>query len=301
MKKTILLFFILALLGGILAGCQTVPYSGRNQLLITSRAEENKLGLDAWKEVKTEEVISQNKAYTEAVRRIGINIAAVAEQPDFEWEFVLFESKEANAFCLPGGKVGVYRGLLEYTSNDAELAAVIGHEIGHAIARHGGERMSQELIASIGMMAVSVATKGQTQAAAMVAYGLGSQYGVLLPYSRAHEYEADYIGLLLMAKAGYDPSAAVSFWQKFSQVSKDSSISEFFSTHPMSSKRIENMNEKLPEAMGYYNNAPRKLDKGEPIKWEPLKEDPKKNKPKKSQQQQKSSQSNKLKKSRYSH
>jgi predicted Zn-dependent protease len=181
----------------------------------------------------------------------------------------MFDNTEPNAFCLPVGKVEVYSWLFQYTANDAELSSVVGHEIGHAIARHGGERMSQSAVQEIGAQAVATTLNGKsagTIQAAMVAYSAGTNLGVMLPYSRTHEYEADKLGLVYMAKAGYNPNAAISFWQKFGQLSQTGTVTEFFSTHPMSEKRVEEMRAYLPTAMDMYRTAPSKKELGESLK-----------------------------------
>ena len=261
MKKHCLLMLLLPCML-IFSACSTVPYTGRSQLLVTSIAEENQMGEQAWQEVKKKERISTNRKYTSAVTRVGKNIAIASNRPDFKWEFKTFDSKQANAFCLPGGKVAVYTAIFDYASNDAELAAVIGHEVGHAIARHGGERVSQGMFQQAGAEVVSATVGEKYRDMAMMAYGIGSNLGVMLPYSRTHEYEADHIGIILMAKAGYDPRYAISFWQKFSKISQTNSFTEYLSTHPMGEHRIERLKKLLPEAMKIYNKAKHKRGAG---------------------------------------
>jgi len=195
------------------------------------------------------------------LQRVGQRIAAVAQLPNAQWEFVLFESPEANAWCLPGGKVGVYTGILPITKDEAGLATVIGHEVAHATAHHGAERMSQQIIAQFGGSAVGVLASGQsaaTQALAGQAYGVVSQVGVLLPYSRKHESEADAIGLLYMARAGYDPANAVAFWQRFAEYSRQQGGSQglsFLRTHPLDEQRIAEIKAQLPIAQAEYQKA----------------------------------------------
>ncbi|MDD5698519.1 MAG: M48 family metallopeptidase [Victivallaceae bacterium] len=174
----------------------------------------------------------------------------------------MFINSQANAFCLPGGKVGVTNSLFKFTANDAELATVIGHEIGHAIARHGGERMTQGMVQQAGAQAIAYSTK---EAVYVTAFGLLSNVGAILPYSRVHEYEADYIGLMLMAKAGYYPRAAISFWKKFGKGDNDWQIRELLSTHPMSKKRLEEMEALQQKAREYYDQAPQKHGFGEQL------------------------------------
>jgi len=173
----------------------------------------------------------------------------------FSWEFNLIESDVPNAWCMPGGKIVVYSGILPLTATESGLAVVIGHEIAHAVGRHGNERMSQGLLINLGGMALSAALESEpekTRNLYLAAYGLGSQVGIALPYSRAHENEADKLGLIFMAMAGYDPQAAVDFWSRMSEMG-GSKPPEFLSTHPSDETRIKNMEAFLPEAMKYYN------------------------------------------------
>ncbi len=254
------LLFLLCML--FFSACSTVPYTGRAQFLIISTAEENKMGDQAWQEIKKKERLSKKRKYTLAVNRVGRSISAVSDRPDFKWEFKTFESKTANAFCLPGGKVAIYTGIFEYISNDAELAAVMAHEVGHAIARHGGERVSQGMFQQGGATAVSMVAGAKYKEMALMAYGVGSNVAVMLPYSRTHEYEADHIGIMLMAKAGYDPRYAISFWKKFSKASTTNSLTEYFSTHPMGANRVTKLKELLPKAMQLYDKAKNKKGPG---------------------------------------
>ena len=233
----------------LFSACSTVPYTGRSQLMMISQNEENKMGRTAWQEIKRKERLTKNQKYSSAVTRVGKDIASVSDHSDFRWEFKTFESEQANAFCLPGGKVAVYTGVFQYMSNDAELAAVMGHEVGHAIARHGGERVSQGMVQKGGAKVVSVTAGAKYREMALMAYGIGSNYGVMLPYSRTHEYEADHIGIMLMAKAGYDPKYAISFWQKFSKASTTNSFTEYISTHPMGEHRVERLKQLLPRIL----------------------------------------------------
>lgn len=222
---------------------------------MTSEAEERQLGDQAWQQIKSKERETRNRQYSDAVKRVGHNIATVANQPNFQWEFKTFESKQANAFCLPGGKVAVYTGIFKYMANDAELAAVIGHEVAHAIARHGGERISQEQARVIGQSIVSEMTDPKYRELAVAVYGGATTVGIMLPYSRTHEYEADHIGLIYMARAGYNPRYAISFWEKFSKASSVSGMEEFLSTHPIGEKRIKEMRKLLPIALDEYDKA----------------------------------------------
>ena len=253
-----------------LSACSTVPISGRTRIaLMTSPAQEEQLGNQAWKQIQQKEKLTKNKNMSDAVKRVGKRIAKIADKyaDNFHWEFKTFESPQANAFCLPGGKVAVYTGIFQYADCDAELAHVMGHEIGHAIARHGGERISEEQVRKVGGTLVSALSGKKYSKLAGIVYGGATQIGVMLPYSRTHEYEADEIGLQLMAKAGYDPQYALIFWEKFAKSANIPNWQEFLSTHPISSKRLEAMRQQLPKAMKYYDDAPNKLGKGQVYNW----------------------------------
>lgn len=249
-------------------GCQTAPVTQRRQLLMISQDKENAMGLTAYQEVLQSEPVTKNTAATELVRKVGQRIAAVAQRPDFDWEFNVIEASTQNAFCLPGGKVAVYTGILPICETEAGLAVVMSHEIGHAIARHGGERMSLQTVQNTAKDALKYVmrdTKDTTQQIVLTAYGAGSQYGAILPYSRKHELEADHIGLMLMAKAGYDPSAAPGFWDRFASQKEGAAPMEFLSTHPSDARRSAALRELLPEAMNLYNAASEKLGSGQVI------------------------------------
>lgn len=252
---------------GLISGCVSEPITGRKRLIFTSMSQEMSLGAKSWQDLLQKQKLSTNQAHIAAVRRVGSTISQVVNEPGFEWEFRVFDSKQANAFCLPGGKVGVYEGLFQYVSNDAELAAVIGHEIAHATARHGGERMTQAMALGVGGAALAVALKdkpSRDRQLWLMAYGGLGTLGMVLPYSRVHEYAADKIGTIYMARAGYDPHAAITFWKKFSQgKGKKSAVSEFLSTHPLDQHRIQQLEQLLPKAMAEYRKAPRQYGLGE--------------------------------------
>jgi len=254
-----MIFYFAAAAALVLWGCSSVPYTGRKQMLLVSESEEIKLGREAYEKTLKESKLSTDAEKTAMVRRTGQKLAKVSNAPaDFQWEFNLIEDeKQINAFCLPGGKVAVYTALLPVAKDEAGLAVVMGHEIAHALARHGSERMSQGMAAGIGSKILSLALSSktpQTQDAFSKAYGMGMNVGVMLPFSRSHESEADHIGLLLMAKAGYDPHAALDFWKRMETATKapDSPLAKYLSTHPGHETRIKDIEGWMPEAMGYY-------------------------------------------------
>ena len=235
----------------ILAGCVSAPYTGRTQLMFYDENTDITAGAEAWQQVKAQEKVSTNATSNAALQRVGRNIAAAANKPSYDWEFVVFESSEANAFALPGGKVAVYSALFSLTKNDAELATVVAHEVGHALARHSMERSSQSVLQACGGVLVELAL-GQDWTPA---YQTTSNLLAMLPYSRTQELEADYLGLLLMARAGYDPRAALTFWEKFSKLNQVGVVGEFLSTHPDGEKRLEQLREALAEAQTEYRKS----------------------------------------------
>jgi metalloendopeptidase OMA1, mitochondrial len=251
------------LVGMALLGCATAPETGRSQLLLIDSAQEAQLGLKAFQEIKAETPVAPDPKKNAQLQSVGRRIAQVAKLPNARWEFVLFdEPKEPNAFALPGGKVGVYTGILPITQNDAGLATVIAHEVAHVSARHGGERISQSLAVQLGGTVLSAALGasgygGATQDLAMQAYGVGAQLGVMLPYSRTQELEADRIGLLYMARAGYDPREAIAFWKRFQayNAKRGGGTPEFLSTHPLDNNRIAQLQKFLPQALAEYERA----------------------------------------------
>lgn len=247
-----------------LAGCTTVPVTGRHELDLVSADQEMALGLSSFDQVKKETPISGNPSFNAQVQRVGRRIAAIAgkDLPRANWEFVVFDSAEANAFCLPGGKVGVYRGILPITVTDAGLATVLGHEIGHAVAHHGASRMSEAMLTQAGGQALSSSLSTadpKWQSAAALAYGVGSKVAIDLPYSREQESEADHIGLVYMARAGYDPKEAVAFWQRFMEFNNQNGGAgppTFLRDHPVDSVRIKQLQGWLPEAQAEYAKSP---------------------------------------------
>jgi len=254
----------IALMSGILwvvlglAACRTTPITHRSQLILIAEPQEVAMGFSSYKTVLSKAKLSTNQARVAQVRKVGERIAAVANRPDYRWEFNLIQDdKMVNAFALPGGKVAVYTGILPITQDDAGLATVMSHEVAHAIARHGGERMTTGMLAQLGQAALNAALSGKDPATIQNfndAYGLGTQLGVLLPFSRNQESEADRIGLVLMARAGYDPKAAIEFWRRMSKVSQNK-VPEFAATHPSDETRIRVIREWLPEAEKEYRPA----------------------------------------------
>ncbi len=248
------------------SGCRTAPISGRRQLVIIPESQEITLGVQAYEKTLAEEAMSENRQLIEMVNRVGQRIAAAADKPEYDWEFRVIASDTMNAFALPGGKVAIYEGLIPICQDEAGLAVVMSHEVAHAIARHGGERMSQQKVVSGLGAVINVVAQQKTSAATtdtvMKAYGATSKYGVILPYSRKHESEADAIGLILMAKAGYDPSVAPEFWERFSRQT-GAKPPELLSTHPTDARRAANLRTLLPEAMNYYKAAPEQLGMGD--------------------------------------
>lgn len=240
-----------------LASCYTVPETGRRSLILPT-VDDVAQGAAAFAEIKAAEKISHHAADNERVRRIGTRIAqAVGDAlPDAKWEFVVFDDPETvNAFALPGGKVGVYSGLLRLAKSDDELAIVMGHEIGHVTARHGAERMSESMLAAgLGAVVDATTRDNQYHDILMAAYA-GGTTGVLLKFSRSNESEADYIGIRYAAKAGYDPRAAITFWQKMEKESKGSKVPVFLSTHPTHERRIAELQGWMPETMPLYEKA----------------------------------------------
>jgi metalloendopeptidase OMA1, mitochondrial len=249
---TLFLALGLALLA---AACASAPFTGRRQVLFTSEGSETNMGLQAFQQIKRKYKVSQDPETNALVTRVGQRVAAAAHRPDYHWEFVVFEDKEANAFCLPGGKVGIFTGILKYTQDEAGLATVISHEVAHALARHAGERLSQSMLAQAGGIGLGTAlggVGGVAGTAIMQGYSLGTQLGILLPYSRTQEYEADHIGVILMAKAGYDPAQALEFWQRMMAKDKGAKPPQFMSTHPNDANRLKELQAFLPEARKYY-------------------------------------------------
>lgn len=248
-----------------ITSCTTVPLTGRKQLNMIPESQLVAMSLTSYSDFLSQNTLSDNRQQSQMVKQVGDNIAIAVEAflnenglgdrvAGYNWEFNLVEDNVPNAWCMPGGKVVVYSGILPITQTHAGLAVVMGHEIAHAIARHGNERMSQGLLIETGGLALAAAIDqkpAETQALFMAAYGIGSQVGISLPYSRSHETEADKLGLIFMAMAGYDPAEAIEFWTRMSQ-SGGQKPPEFLSTHPSDQTRIQNLQAYLPEAKKYY-------------------------------------------------
>ncbi len=261
-KKYFLLLSIIILL----LSCQTVPITGRQQLDIVPTESILNMSFNSYSEFLSEHKVIKDTEDAKMVKRVGQRIQQAVEQyfyehnlshrlKGYQWEFNLIAGKEKNAWCMPGGKVVVYTGILPITQNEVGLAVVLGHEISHAVAQHGNERMSQALIAEMGGLALSVALSSkpkETTDLFMSAYGIGTEVGVLLPYSRLQESEADRLGLIFMAMAGYDPRETVDFWQRMIREKEGVSPPEILSTHPADTTRISNIQKLIPEAMTYY-------------------------------------------------
>ncbi|TLY30817.1 MAG: M48 family metallopeptidase [Nitrospirae bacterium] len=252
----------------LLTGCTRAPITGREQLIFFSEETENKMGIDAYRDVLRQFPLSTNPEANAMIRRVGERVAAAANKPSYDWEFALIQDdKIINAFCLPGGKVAFFTGILKHTQNETGVATVMGHEVTHAIQRHGVERISRGIIEQIAQFgAIAGAATGKVDPRAvqgvLMAYGVNAS----LPFNRAQESEADYIGLRLMAQAGYDPHEAVAFWERMSGCPRNmigklcfrsgAGVPEFLSTHPSEETRIKNIERWIPEAMHYYNPPP---------------------------------------------
>jgi len=266
MKKLIKSVFTVTILVMLYQACSVVPLTGRKQLNLVPESEMISMSLTSYNDFLKTNPVSKDKTGTDMVKKVGSDISAAVikyfsdnnlsgQLTGYQWEFNLVKNDTTlNAWCMPGGKVVVYSGLLPVTKDKNGLAVVLSHEIAHAVARHGNERMSQELLVQFGSIALNEAIKEkpeETKGIFNSAYGIGSQLGVLLPYSREHELEADRLGLIFMAMAGYDPQTAIPFWQRMAALG-GSKPPEFLSTHPSDATRIDKIKAALPEAMKYY-------------------------------------------------
>ena len=258
--------FVLSCLLLLLSGCSEIEFTGRKQLNIIPNSTMNSMSFKSYDEFLAQNKLSDNAAQTQTVKAVGSKIQNAVEQycreksctdklEGYKWDFNLVEDPNVNAWCMPGGKVVVYTGILPVTKDESGLAVVMGHEIAHAFAKHGAERMTQGLIVEMGGMALSKALEdrpNETKDLFMKSYGIGTQVGVLLPYSRTHESEADHLGLVFMAMAGYNPEESIRFWQRMAAQKTGAQPPEFLSTHPADQTRIQNLKNLLPDAMRYY-------------------------------------------------
>jgi len=253
MKKILNIAF-LVLIVSFFSACSKTPYTNRSQVIMFSPAQELQMGYQAAQQILKTEKISNDRRINALVQRVGKKIASVANQPGYKWQFFVIEKDVLNAFVLPGGKVFVYTGLFKAVQNEDQLAVVMGHEVAHAIARHGAERMS---MTQLGRMGKEIASQtlggGQYSQIINQAYGVGETYGMILPFSRKFEYESDEIGLYLMTKAGYNPNEAVRFWDNMRRLKQNSKTPpEFLSTHPADINRINKIKSLIPKAQKYY-------------------------------------------------
>jgi predicted Zn-dependent protease len=267
MHKQYLYILIVLSLSFLFTSCSTVPITGRRQLDLIPDNQMLSMSFSQYDQFIKSNKESTNQQDINLVNRVGKRISGAVKKyfaekdlssqlEGYKWEFHLIESNEVNAWCMPGGKVVVYTGILPLTKTEAGLAVVLGHEIAHAVAKHGSERMSQALLTQLGGVALSQAIKDKpdlTQNLFMAAFGVGAQVGILLPFSRTQESEADHLGLIFMAIAGYDPHEAVNFWQRMVDLQKGKAPPEFLSDHPSDQSRIEDIKKEMAEAMGYYN------------------------------------------------
>ncbi len=266
-KFRLVAFFIIVL--AACGACSTVPITGRTQFNVIPDQTMLSMSFQQYDQFLEKNKVSTDQEKTAMVKRVGNRIAKAVEQyftqnglaselGNYDWEFNLVEDDQINAWCMPGGKVVVYTGILPVARDDAGLAVVMGHEIAHAVAEHGNERMSHGLAVQMGGVALSTALStqtAQTQQLWMSVFGVGSQYGFMLPYGRLQENEADELGLVFMAMAGYDPNAAVAFWQRMSEQKGGEAPPEFLSTHPSDETRIQRIKEQIPKVMPYYRQA----------------------------------------------
>lgn len=246
-KLIIVLFYC------FLTACATSP-TGRKQFIYLPDAQMNKMGLQAFDNLKTEKPLSSNTVYNQFAECIA---KAITNETGGEWEVVVFQDDSLNAFALPGNKIGVHTGLINLVDNQDQLAAVMGHEVGHVLARHGNERLSQKTAVSQGVALIGAVSNPTSSLGklALTSLGVGAQYGIILPFSRTHESEADIIGLELMAKAGFDPRQSVELWRKMDEAGKGQEPAEFMSTHPSHGTRIQKLSDNIPKAMKIYQHA----------------------------------------------
>jgi predicted Zn-dependent protease len=263
MKKSVVFALILA------ASCAVAPITGRKQLLVIPADQMLSLSAQSYAQVINETKPTTNQQYINSVRNVGARLSAAVEKfmqqngksealQGYQWQYTVLQSKEANAWCMPGGQIAFYEGIMPICQDENGIAVVMGHEIAHAVAQHGNERMSQQLALQLGGMALSEALSSKsetTRQLALAAFGAGSQLGIMLPYSRTHEYEADELGLYFMAMAGYDPRTAPGFWERMIAEAGGSRPPEFLSTHPDPANRITALKRKMNKALQYYQGV----------------------------------------------
>ena len=261
MQKKFLFIFLITL---ILYACSTTPVSNRSTLILIPKVHEISLGKQSYNQILKKEKESEDSQLNEVVRRVGQRIIAVSHMPKLDWEIKLIESAQKNAFALPGGKIAIYTGILTVAKNEAGLATVMSHEIAHVIARHGAQRMTRQMLLQGAMIGAGLSMKNRTQRnLVLTALGVGVLYGFTLPFSRSHESEADQIGLIYMAKAGYNPNEAIKFWQRFSKVKDQKGPPEWASTHPADKTRMRGLRGYLSRAKYDYQNVKIKYGVGE--------------------------------------
>lgn len=265
--------FIAAFVLSAIAACMTTPISGKHAFNLVPESQEISMGESAYQDVLKKEPISNDARLNAIVTRVGQRIAAVADKPEYHWEFKVIDKNIQNAFCLPGGKIAVYKGILPITKNEAGLATVMSHEVVHALARHGGQRMTQQMGTTFLMTGLALTLlkpnadetpeQAQKKNLMIAALGAGATVGLILPFSRGNESEADESGQILMARAGYDPSESIKFWERFSEATKGPSQPAFLSTHPASASRAQDLRERLPTAQAEYAKASTKFGLGD--------------------------------------
>jgi predicted Zn-dependent protease len=249
--------FIFILLSGlVIYACTTTPVSNRSTLILIPKSQEVLLGKQSYNQILKKEKKSEDTQLNQIVQRVGQRIISVSDMPTLEWEITLIESDQKNAFALPGGKIAIYTGILSVAKNEAGLATVMSHEIAHVIARHGAQRMTRQMLLQGAMIGAGLSMKNSKQRNIVLsALGVGVLYGFTLPFSRLHESEADQIGLIYMAKAGYDPNEAINFWQRFSQIKGGKGPPEWASTHPADVTRMQGLRSYLSRAKYDYQNV----------------------------------------------
>ena len=257
-------FPFIFLIVSIISACATTPVCNRSTLILIPEAQEISLGKQSYNQILKKEKESEDAQLNEIVRRVGQRIIAVSHMPKLDWEIKLIESEQKNAFALPGGKIAIYTGILTVAKNEAGLATVMSHEIAHVIARHGAQRMTQQMLMQGAMIGAGLSMKNRTQRnLVLTALGVGVLYGFTLPFSRSHESEADQIGLIYMAKAGYNPNEAIKFWQRFSKIKDKKGPPEWASTHPADKTRMRGLKGYLSRAKYNYQNVKIKYGIGE--------------------------------------